>query len=66
MRFNKRFYSLEAIRKGLSAYAELCDGNITEEQGYLNVELVPKCIDDTDRLCGEFMNYCLGLMNKRD
>lgn len=60
--FNKRFYSLKAIKTAGQEYKDLADFSIVDGKGYIKVAL--KNIDP--EMAGivkeEFCNYVLGLM----
>ena len=63
MEFTKHFYDREAISMGISAYKDLADIRLSEDNNYYFCEII-SCRYDIELVLNEFSNYVLGMMNK--
>ena len=59
-KLNPRFYSKESILSTIDAFGGVCSGSFDENT--FSILLTPKEKVDSERLVGEFCNYCLSLM----
>jgi len=62
IQLNKHFYSKEAIEMAKREFLELCYVNVTENEKFYRITLIPKEDDGTNDLARLFANFCLGNM----
>ena len=59
IKFNKNFYNIEAIKKGITAYKKLADFEIKEKKNFVEVTIKNIDKDFKNVLTDEFSNYVL-------
>jgi len=59
IKFNKNFYNLEAVKRGIGAYKKLADFNINEKRDFIEITIKNIDKDFKDILLDEFSNYVL-------
>jgi len=63
IRFNKKIYSLAAIKKAIEEFKNLAEFKVTDTNDYLEVEIDKIDHEVKDVLKDEFSNYVLGVMS---
>jgi len=63
IRFNKKIYSLAAIKKAIEEFKNLAEFKINEQDQYIEVEIDKIDNEYEGVLKDEFSNYVLGLLS---
>lgn len=64
LRFNRKIYTIEAIKSAIQAYKEFSNFKINKKAKYIEVSLKPTGRSNAETLKDEFANYVLFISSK--